>query len=265
MKKEKLDFSKFTSIGIGGEKEIYVIEAEKEISEFSDFFLLGGGNNILVSPEFNKDILKLGENFNFVQKDKNILKIGGSATNREIFKFTKDENISGFEFLKYLPSTLGGLIKMNAGMKSWEIFQNLLRVRTEKGWLEKSEIEFGYRFANIDEVIFEAEFKIEKGFSETLVEDFKNMRKNQPKERSAGSTFKNPKNMFAGKLIDDVGLKGFQIGKMAFSPIHANFLVNFGGGEFSDAKHLIELAEKMVFEKFGVKLKREIIVLDQAF
>jgi UDP-N-acetylmuramate dehydrogenase len=261
MKKETLDLSKFTSIGIGGEKEVFIIEDKKEVSQFSNYFLLGGGNNILVSPEYKQPILKLGNKFKFIEKSGNVLKIGGSTTNREIFNFAKKENISGFEFLKYLPSTLGGLVKMNAGMKEWEIFQHLKGIQTESGFLKKSEIDFGYRFSNVDEVVFSAEFEIEKGFSETLVEEFKLMRRNQPKERSAGSTFKNPKNNFAGKLIQDVGLRGVRKGNMGFSEVHANFLVNYGNGNFDDAFDLIELAEKKVFETFGLSLKREIIVL----
>ncbi|EJF06781.1 UDP-N-acetylenolpyruvoylglucosamine reductase [Thiovulum sp. ES] len=262
MKTEKLDLSKFTSIGIGGEREIFIIESKNEISDFKDFFLLGGGNNILFSPEFQKPVLKLGENFKFIKTENNFLRIGASATNREIFQFAKKNNISGFEFLKYLPSSLGGLVKMNAGMKEFDTFQNLNRVRTEKGWISKSEIEFGYRFAKISGVIFEAEFEIKNGFSENLVQTFKNMRKNQPKEKSAGSTFKNPSGNFAGKLIEDVGLKGFKIGEMAFSPLHANFLINFGGGNFFDSIRLIELAEKRVFEKFRIRLQREIVVVN---
>jgi UDP-N-acetylmuramate dehydrogenase len=262
LKTETLDLSKFSSIGIGGERKIFIIESENEISNSKDFFLLGGGNNILFSPEFQKPVLKLGENFKFVKIENNFLRIGASATNREIFQFAKKNNIFGFEFLKYLPSSLGGLVKMNAGMKEFDTFQNLTRVRTEKGWIPKSKIKFGYRFTDIQNVIFEAEFEIKSGFSENLVQTFKKMRKNQPKEKSAGSTFKNPSGNFAGKLIEDVGLKGFQIGEMAFSTIHANFLINLGSGNFSDSIRLIELAEKRVFEKFGIRLQREIVVLN---
>ena len=87
------------------------------------------------------------------------------------------------------------------------------------------------------------------------------MRSNQPKEPSLGSTFKNPKEAPAGKLLEKVKLKGFRIGNVAFSPKHANFLINLGGGKFSEAIELIEIAEKRVWEEFGIELKREIEII----
>ena len=93
---------------------------------------------------------------------------------------------------------------------------------------------------------------------------FKIFRDNQPKEPSAGSCFKNPPNNFAGKLLDESGLKGFKIGNMAFCETHANFLVNLGNGTFGDALQLIELAKRKVFEKSGIELELEIKIVDQA-
>jgi len=93
------------------------------------------------------------------------------------------------------------------------------------------------------------------------MEIFKNMRLNQPKEPSAGSCFKNPTGDYAGRLIEAAGLKGMRMGDMEFSNQHANFLINKGNGSYKDAIKLIELAENEVYEKFGIKLEREIIVV----
>ncbi len=128
---------------------------------------------------------------------------------------------------------------------------------------KKEDIEYGYRHTNIDGIIYETTFEIHKGFDNTLLEMFKKFRDNQPKSPSAGSCFKNPPNNFAGKLLDEAGLKGFKIGDMAFCETHANFLVNLGNGTFEDAIKLIKLAKKRVFEKSGVKLELEIKIVGQ--
>ena len=92
---------------------------------------------------------------------------------------------------------------------------------------------------------------------------FKELRNNQPKTPSAGSCFKNPPNNFAGKLLDEAGLKGFKIGGMAFCETHANFLINLGNGTFEDSIKLIKLAKKKVFEKSGIELELEIKIVGQ--
>ena len=94
---------------------------------------------------------------------------------------------------------------------------------------------------------------------------FKQIRSNQPSNPSAGSAFKNPQNDFAGRLIEMVELKGYRIGGMAFSDIHANFLVNLGNGTFDEALTLIQLAQQKVYEKEGIWLQNEVIVIDNRY
>ena len=163
--------------------------------------------------------------------------------------------------MQKLPGTLGGMVAMNAGLKEWEIFNNLLAIRTEKGWITKDNIEHGYRFAKIDGVVYEATFACKNGFDENLLLMFKKMRDNQPKEPSAGSCFKNPVGHFAGKLIEDAGFKGKRVGNMMFSTIHANFLVNLGGGTYEEAIALITAVKEEVFKRFGIQLEEEIIIV----
>jgi UDP-N-acetylmuramate dehydrogenase len=154
---------------------------------------------------------------------------------------------------------------MNAGMKQYEIFNNLLFIKTKKEILQKQDIDFGYRYAKIDDIIIEASFLAKKGFDFQKTDMFKNLRKNQPKNPNAGSCFKNPPKNFAGELIEKVGLKGKKMGGMAFSPLHANFLVNLDNGSFEDAITLINEAKKRVFEQFGIMLELEIKILDKDF
>ena len=106
-----------------------------------------------------------------------------------------------------------------------------------------------------------ARFKIENGFDDKLLKDLLNLRTNQPKAPSAGSVFKNPPGDYAGRLIEAVGLKGVCKGGMEWSRIHANFLVNLGGGTFEDAAYLIRLAKEKVEDRFGIVLEEEIKIL----
>ena len=102
---------------------------------------------------------------------------------------------------------------------------------------------------------------LEYGFSQKLKDELIKLRANQPKEPSAGSAFKNPKGDYAGRLIEAVGLKGYQIGGMAWSNVHSNFLVNLGDGTFDEAIELIELAKKRVYQKFGIVLEEEVQII----
>ena len=254
-----IDFSSYSSIKIGPKIDITIID---EVQDCSSYVMIGGANNLLVPPNPPK-IAILGKNFDFIEMKDSTLHIGGATKSGKILSYAKKHNISNFEFMQKLPGTLGGMIKMNAGLKEWEIFNHLLAVKTEFGWIDKKDIEFGYRFANIKGVIFEAAFKISPGFSFSLLDMFKKLRDNQPKFPSAGSCFKNPPNNYAGKLLDEAGLKGYKIGDMAFSTTHANFLINLGDGTFSEAVSLIKFAKSKVYEKFGITLETEIEILPE--
>ena len=205
----------------------------------------------------------LSKKFDYIKIEENLLKIGAATPSGKIASFCKKHDIGGFEFLSHLPGKLGALVKMNAGLKEFEIFNNLLEVVTCRGILSKEEIDFGYRYANIDTIILEASFRLQKGFDGSKVAMFRQMRSNQPKECSAGSFFKNPPGDYAGRLIESVGLKGKRFGNMGWSEMHANFLVNYGGGTFKEAMELVCEAEKRVYEKFDIPLEREVIVVGE--
>jgi UDP-N-acetylmuramate dehydrogenase len=156
---------------------------------------------------------------------------------------------------------MGGMIAMNAGVKSYEIFNIVDAVKIDGIWKSKESIEYGYRFAKLNGVATELRFKVTKGFDKKLLEELIALRSNQPKIASAGSAFKNPKGDFAGRLIEAVGLKGVSKGGMQWSNVHANFLVNNGGGTFEEAKYLIDLAKEEIFIKFGKRIEEEVEIL----
>jgi len=261
LKKKIIDFSKYSSIRIGGKVEVQVFETIEDLKNSQNIKIVGGANNLLISENPKTKLGVLSKNFDYINYENGLLKIGGATKNGTIFQFTKKNNLGGFEFLQHIPATLGGMVKMNAGVKNHEIFDNLIYVKTEHGIFYKENIKFGYRFSKIQGIITEAVFRIERNFSQDLVSKFLTMRSNQPKNHSAGSTFKNPKCCSAGKLIEETGLKGRKIGNMEFSKVHANFLVNLGNGRFEDAIQLIKIAEKKVLELQGVELEREIEII----
>ena len=262
MKTKKIDFSKFSSINIGATLEVSLLENPKDFT--SEYYLIGSCNNILIGTQAPK-LMKLSKCYDYIKIEDNTLKIGGATPSGKISSFCKKHNIANFEFVSHLPGTLGGLVYMNAGLKEYEIFNNLIRIKTTAGYLDKDAINYGYRCTNIKEPILEATFIIEYGFSEEKLELFKKMRSNQPTAPSAGSCFKNPKGDYAGRLIEAVGLKGKRFGGMEFSSKHANFLVNYGDGIFEDAIALITEAKKRVYDKFGIMLECEVVILDKKY
>lgn len=252
----KIDFSKYSSVRIGG---VFEVEVISEIIEF-DGVVIGGANNILISPNPPKMAI-LSSEFDYIKLENGVLKIGAKTPSSKIYKFAKDNNLGGFEFIKKIPGTLGGMITMNAGVKEHEISNQLLQITTSKGIKNASECGFGYRKSSIDGVIYEASFEIIKEFDDGLSSNLNQKRSNQPKGASFGSCFANPKGNYAGRLLEAAGLKGYRIGGCGFSEYHANFLINYGGGRFEDAMNLINLAKERVKELFGIELKCEVVIL----
>lgn len=253
-----INFSTFSSIKIGPIVDVLLIDKIAPLPQ--DTSLIGGANNLLMSPH-PRPLAMLDKVFDFIKIEKNALHIGGATSSGKILSFAKKHNLAGFELMQKLPGTLGGMVKMNAGLKEWEVFNDLIAIRTQKGWIEKKDIPYGYRSTHIEGTIFEATFTCRGGFDEALLAMFKKLRDNQPHFPSAGSCFKNPQGFYAGKLIEEAGLKGKRIGNMSFSEEHANFLINLGNGTFEEAIALIHLAKEEVFKQCSVKLEEEIIVL----
>jgi len=251
-------FSKYSSIKIGQPEEVMVLEKGDAVP--TDRYLIGGANNLLISTN-PPPLMMLGKDFSTIELKENILTIGASMPTGRVVSFARKHNLSGFEFFAKLPGMLGGMLAMNAGVKSYEIFNILHSIEVNGAWVPKEEIEHGYRFAKLPGIVTAARFKTEEGFDQELLNELVKMRSNQPKDPSAGSAFKNPDGDHAGRLIEAVGLKGIRRGDMAWSEVHANFLVNLGSGKFEDALYLITLAKDKVYKTFGVELKEEIRIL----
>jgi len=233
-----VDFSKYSSIKIGQPTQVLMIEEKDDIP--TDRYLIGGANNLLVSPN-PPPLMMLSKDFAAITQEDNLLTIGAAMPTGRIVSYAKKHNIAGFEFCSKLPGTLGGMLAMNAGVKKYEIFNILHSIKINGQWTLAQDIEHGYRLAKLGGIATHARFEITHGFSQELLDDLLALRTNQPHEPSAGSAFKNPEGDYAGRLIEAVGLKGKREGQMQWSTIHANFLVNLGGGTYEEAKSLIDL------------------------
>ena len=252
-----IDFKRYSSIRIGPIKDVLVIN---EIGDYSDYQIIGRANNLLISPNTDKKFAILGDEFDYIRQEGNLLYVGCATTSGKLLTYTRKNNIANLEFLAKLPGNLGGLVKMNAGLKSWEVFNYIHSIKTKDGYIKRDDIDFSYRETKINSIVFEVVFNIEEGFSSDMLKEFTKMRDNQPSVASAGSCFKNPKGDFAGRLIEAVGLKGVTKGDMSFSEQHANFLVNYGEGTFEDAVYLIELAKNKIKDEFDIEIEEEIIL-----
>jgi UDP-N-acetylmuramate dehydrogenase len=258
---KSIDFAKFSSIRVGPVADVYMIDSF-EYPE--NAYLVGAANNLLVGPQ-HPPLMKLSKAFDYIRIEGGRLCIGAATPGGKIVSFCKKHNIANFEFVAHLPGTLGGMLQMNAGLKEYEIFNHLHSIRFKKGYRLRDAIKYGYRKTDINEVAFEGVFTIEKGFDPEKIEMFKKMRSNQPHDPSAGSFFKNPQGDHAGRLIEAVGLKGYKLGGMAFSEMHANFMVNLGGGTFDEATALMQLAQQKVYARFSIWLENEVAVIDARF
>lgn len=253
-----IDFSKYSSIKVGQPTEVLMLERGDKIPH--DRYLIGGANNLLVSPT-PPPLMMLSKDFAYMKQDGEILEIGAAMPTGRMVSYAKKHDIAGFEFCSKLPGTLGGMLAMNAGVKTYEIFNILQSIQINGQWIDKEKIEYGYRFAKLGGIATAARFEIANGFSGELLDSLLSLRSNQPHDPSAGSAFKNPEGDYAGRLIEAVGLKGVRKGGMQWSEVHANFLVNVGNGTFDEAKYLIDLAKKKIDEAFHIVLKEEIKIL----
>ena len=275
-----------TSFKIGGPADVYIQPvSEEEIlrvikecrSNGMPFVVLGGGNNILVPDEgLKKVVIQLYPHFGNCRINENDLQLvaeaGASLAN--IADLACKAGLAGLEFASGIPGTVGGAIRMNAGAYDREISEictsvTMLMPEGEVVTLTKEEMAFGYRTSILNQnggVVLSAKFALASGDTAAIrvrMNDLNNRRrKSQPLEYpSAGSTFKRPPGHYAGKLIEDSGLKGVSIGGAQVSEKHAGFIINTGGATAGDVVDLIEHIQAAVSERYGVNLEPEVLIL----
>lgn len=262
MQTKLINFATYSSLKIGSPIEVSLIQSPKDCSLAlsQNMQIIGKANNLLVSPKA-KNLAILDKTFSYITDCGEYIEVGGAYSSGRIFSYFKSHNLGGLEFLQALPGSLGGLVKMNAGMKQYEIKSILHSINVNGEWHNVSSFPMNYRDSGITGIILAARFYKKEGFDATLHTQCNALRKHHPKEPSCGSCFKNPKGDYAGRLLESAGLKGYRINDIALSEQHANFLVNKGKATFEDALALIKFAKKRVFELSGIALECEVQIL----
>ena len=151
---KNIDFSKHSSIKVGPQADVFVIE-EKRYPE--DHYILGQCNNVLIGPK-HPPLMILGKDFDYIKIEDGLLCVGAATPGGKLLSFCKKHDIRHFELLPKLPGNIGGMIKMNAGLKEFEIFNYLHSITTENGVMLKKNIPHGYRWTDFEGVVFEACF-----------------------------------------------------------------------------------------------------------
>ena len=280
--------SAHTTFRIGGPAD-YFVEAGNEsvLKELlllcketeTPFFILGNGSNLLVSDEGYRGVMISLRGFDEIsfregegtEAGKTIMTAGSGVLLSKAAMQAAERGLTGFEFAGGIPGTLGGAVTMNAGAYGGEIRDVILsaRVMTKAGdvrELSTEELALSYRHSIIQEkdlIVLSADFAFDHGDEEQIKEQMRQLnarrREKQPLEYgSAGSTFKRPEGYFAGKLIQDAGLKGYRSGDVMVSEKHGGFVVNVGKGTCRDAMRVIEYVQRTVYEQFGVELELEV-------
>ena len=296
---EDADMSKYTSFRAGG-RAMALVEVEnkeqlKTVLRFADeenipHLLLGNGSNTLFKDGgYEGLVIRLGDCFGYTgiesedhkkaaldkPGEKVQVSCGASMLLSTVAMFMREEGISGMEFASGIPGSIGGAIFMNAGAYGGEMKDIVASVhavspdgREEKDFTNE-EMDFGYRHSTLQEngwIVTDVTFNLTVGNKEEIAAVMKdlNARRNakQPVNYpSAGSTFKRPEGYFAGKLIEDAGLKGLTVGGAQVSTLHSGFVINIGGATATDILQLIALVQNTVYDKFGVMLEPEVRII----
>ena len=271
----------YSNMKVGGTaKELIFIDDKNELKEIlqtrNNIFLLGNGTNTLIN-DGNLDIsflsLKRLKKIVIEEKkgDYDLVRVEAGLDLDDLIDFMEKNDYSGLENITGIPGSVGGLVNMNGGAYGTEIFDCIEEVEVCKNdgeivKIKTTDLNFKYRTTEIKEnkwIVISALFKFGFGFDKEASQDKKNQRevKHPLDLPNLGSTFKNPEGTFAAKLISDADLKGYRVGDVVVSPKHPNFVTNVGNATFNDVISVIEHVKEVVFEKFGVKLETEIIIL----
>ena len=281
------DLKKKNWFNIGGKTKVFfkaenlkdLVKFLKKLDNKERIFTLGAGSNTLISDGiFDGVVIKFGKNFNNLSLlDDDIIIAGSAVLDKSLSDFASENNLSGFEFLSCIPGTIGGGIKMNAGCFGKEFKDILISIQTvnksgEVRSIPAKEIEFEYRRNNLSEdlIFLSASFRGKKSDRKKIIDTSEKLKaekeKNQPtKIKTSGSTFKNPisqSNKKVWELIKESVPLEQTFGDACISKKHCNFFVNKGNAKFEDMKKLIDYVSNKVLEKTGVKLEKEIKILE---
>ena len=236
------------------------------------YFILGNGSNLLVGDGgYRGAVIQIYKNMSAVTVEGTGITVQAGALLSSVAAAAKNAALTGFEFAGGIPGTMGGAVVMNAGAYGGEMKDVLTEVTVmdEEGeivTLPADKLELGYRTSIIKTagyIVLEAKLQLKEGNPEVIRETMKDLTirrtTKQPLEYpSAGSTFKRPEGYFAGKLIMDSGLAGYQVGGAQVSEKHCGFVINAGGATARDVRTLMDNVRDIVYKKYGVTLEPEV-------
>lgn len=273
-----------TTWKIGGPADIFVIPNSIDstitllqlINEYKmPWRVIGRGSNLLVVDEGIRGVvIKIDEGISHLQINGEEITVGAGHSLIKLATIATKQGLSGLEFAGGIPGSVGGAIFMNAGAHGSDISKILVRAHIlfadgSLKWVECEEMSFSYRMSRLQKekgICLEAIFRLKRGDREKIV---KEMQKNKDYRRHsqpwnypcAGSVFRNPLPHYAGQLIEQAGLKGYQIGGAQISTVHGNFIVNVGNATAKDVLELIEHIKKTVYEKFHIQMETEVEIV----
>jgi UDP-N-acetylmuramate dehydrogenase len=277
--------SQYTTIKIGGPADLFIepssIENLAKVMEIVrkhnlKWRAIGRGSNLLVSDEgIEGAVIKLGPGMDELEINGSEIKAGGGYSLVSLATLISKKGLSGLEFASGIPGSVGGAVYMNAGAHGSDISKILTKAHVlfDDGtmeWLSNEEMEFSYRTSVLQTkrpgIVVEAVFKLAEGDRSTIVAE---MQKNKDYRKEtqpwnfpcAGSIFRNPLPKYAGRLIQEAGLKGFNIGGAKISEMHGNFIVNAGGATAGDVLAVIQHVKDTIYNMFGIKMETEVEII----
>ena len=279
------NLSSYVNFRVGGPADILLIPKDKkqvidsiEVCRKNNipFYIIGNGSNLLVRDGGFRGVVISMKSLKNITVSEDVIEADCGVMLKDVSNAALENSLTGFEFACGIPGTVGGDIFMNAGAYDGEISNVVESVELIDGngnvvSMSKEELDFGYRSSAVMKngyIVLSAKFKLEKGKVKTikeLVDDLTNKRESkQPLEYpSAGSTFKRPAGYFAGKLIQDAGLKGYSLGGAAVSEKHSGFVINKGNATAKDITDLIKHIQDEVKKQFGVDLHTEVRIIGE--
>ena len=282
---ENADMSRFTSFRAGGraallatprdENSLRGVLAATAAANVPHVILGNGSNTLFRDAGYDGVVIRLAEGFSHIEEEGETLRCGASALLSVIARRALARSLTGFEFASGIPGSLGGALFMNAGAYGGEMKDVVLWVRaispdgSEEKLFSPAEMKFGYRTSALQDngfIAVEAAVGLRSGERELIAARMKELNEKRNSKQpvnfpSAGSTFKRPEGRFAGRLIEEAGLKGVSIGGAQVSTLHSGFIVNAGGATATDVIDLITLVQNTVYDKTGVMLQPEVRII----
>ncbi|MEW6422391.1 MAG: UDP-N-acetylmuramate dehydrogenase [Deinococcota bacterium] len=272
---ERLPLSRFTTLGVGGEAEVWFVENHEQLAEAMEqpYRVLGGGSNLVIADEgVPERVIRLTGQLAeadltpdpALSSTETVVTgwVGGGVPLPGLIRRLQKLGLGNLEGTVGIPAQVGGAVWMNAGTRYGEMFGGLhtLEIVTPEGQRQVTpdELDWGYRRSGIPrgQVVARVRLKLCRSTPEEVLTKMAladQARKGQPKMKTPGCAFKNPGGVSAGKLIDEAGLKGTRIGNAMIAPEHGNFIVNLGGASSRDVHALLAL----IRERVGIPLELE--------